>query len=221
MSKIAVLDVVPPTSGKTTIVDALAAVATDEAPRRQAVTRLLSAWRSGDADALRRLTPLVYDDMRRLAGKFMRSERAGHTLQATAVVNEAFVRLLDMNVPWQDRAHFFAVTARLMRRILVDHAKARSRAKRGGPATFTSLDGMEGDPGAASSSQIDVLEIDNALEMLAAHDERLASIVEMHYFGGLTYQETALALNISEATVNRDMRLAKAWILKQITAKRR
>ncbi len=218
MSKTAVLDLVPPSSGGTKIIEALAA--TDGVPRRQAVTRLLSAWRSGDAEALQRLTPLVYDEMRHLARRFMRSERAGHTLQATAVVNEAFVRLLDMNVPWQDRAHFFAVAARLMRRILVDHAKARSRMKRGGPATFVSLDGIEGDPGPASSGQIDVLEIDDALEMLAAHDKRLASIVEMHYFGGLTYQEMALALNISAATVHRDMRLAKAWILKQITAKR-
>lgn len=188
-------------------------------PSRAAVTRLLSAWRSGDSAALQRLTPLVYDELRNLARRYMRSERAGHTLQATAVVNEAFVRLLDMDVPWQDRVHFFAVAARLMRRILVDHAKARSRVKRGGPMTFASLDGVE-DSAPASGSEIDVIEIDHALEKLAVHDARLAQIVELHYFGGLTYHEMALALNISEATVHRDMRLAKAWIFSQIANRR-
>jgi RNA polymerase sigma factor (TIGR02999 family) len=194
---------------------------TNETHRQQAVTRLLTKWRSGDADALQRLTPLVYEELRNLARRYMRRERAGHTLQATAVVNEAFVRLIGMDVPWHDRVHFFAVAARLMRRILVDHAKARSRAKRGGPITFASLDGTETDSNAPSTAgQIDVIEIDHALEQLAMHDARLAQIVELHYFGGLTYQETALALNISEATVHRDMRLAKAWILSQIVIKK-
>lgn len=184
-----------------------------------AVTRLLSAWRSGDASALQNLTPLVYDELKGLARRYMRGERAGHTLQATAVVHEAFVRLVGMDVPWQDRAHFFAVAARLMRRILVDHAKSRQRTKRGGTNTVVSLGiGEDGRAGATSAGQIDVLEIDDALERLAHRDARLAQIVELHYFAGLTYGETALALDISEATVHRDLRMAKAWILSQIKA---
>jgi RNA polymerase sigma factor (TIGR02999 family) len=184
------------------------------------VTRLLSAWRSGDARALDRLTPLVYDELRELARRYMRRERPNHTLQATAVVHEAFVRLVGMDVPWQDRGHFYAVAARLMRRILVDHAKARHRVKRGGPVTVVSVDVYKEDTDhvPATPGQIDVLEIDEALERLAAQDERLAHAVELHYFGGLTYSETAKALGISEATVHRDLRLAKAWILSQVRA---
>jgi RNA polymerase sigma factor (TIGR02999 family) len=148
----------------------------------------------------------------------MRRERPGHTLQATAVVHEAFVRLVDMNVSWQDRAHFFAVAARLMRRILVDHAKSRVRAKRGGGTAITnSLEELgDFDVGPATAGDIDVIEIDDALERLASHNARLAETVELHYFGGLTYQEISETLKISEATVDRDLRLAKAWILKQI-----
>lgn len=155
----------------------------------------------------------------------MRRERPGHTLQATAVVHEAFVKLLEMNVSWQDRAHFFAVAARQMRRILVDHAKARYRAKRGGTTGATnSLDDFHdldvSDAGPATAGDIDVLEIDDALEQLASHSPRLAEIVELHYFGGLTYQELSETLKISEATVDRDLRLAKAWVLKQIRPQR-
>jgi RNA polymerase sigma factor (TIGR02999 family) len=184
------------------------------------VTRLLSAWRAGDARALDRLTPLVYDELRELARRYMRRERPNHTLQATAVVHEAFVRLVGMNVPWQDRGHFYAVAARLMRRILVDHAKARHRVKRGGPVTVVSVDVYKEDTDhvPATPGQIDVLEIDEALERLALQDERLANAVELHYFGGMTYTETAKALGISEATVHRDLRLAKAWILNQVRA---
>jgi RNA polymerase sigma factor (TIGR02999 family) len=183
------------------------------------VTRLLSAWRSGDAHALERLTPLVYQELRELAHRYMRRERRNHTLQATAVVHEAYVRLVGMDVPWQNRTHFYAVAARLMRRILVDHAKARHREKRGGPVTMVSVDVYQEDTDhmiGSSAGQIDVLEIDEALERLATQDQRLANVVELHYFGGLTYQETAQALEISEATVHRDLRLAKAWILNQI-----
>ena len=186
---------------------------------RQAVTRLLSAWQSGDARALERLTPLIYEELRNRARRYMRRERAGHTLQATAVVHEAFVKLVEMNVSWQDRAHFFAVAARQMRRILVDHAKARFRVKRGGNTTTGSLDefdGLEVETGPITSGRIDVLEIDEALQRLAGKNSRLADIVELHYFGGLTYQELSETLKISEATVDRDLRLAKAWILKQI-----
>lgn len=181
------------------------------------VTRLLGAWRDGDASALQDLTPLVYEELKTLARRYMKRERAGHTLQATAVVHEAFVRLVGMDVPWQDRVHFFAVAARLMRRILVDHAKGRQRTKRGGELSIVSLaPGNEGSQGAASAGEIDVLEIDDALGRLSERDPRLAQIVELHYFAGMTYQETALALGISEATVHRDLRMAKAWILAQI-----
>jgi RNA polymerase sigma factor (TIGR02999 family) len=193
-------------------------------PDRQAVTRLLSAWRSGDSRALERLTPLIYEELRNRARRYMRRERPDHTLQATAVVHEAFVKLVEMNVSWQDRAHFFAVAARQMRRILVDHAKARLRSKRGGTTAtdpleeFHTLDTLNGGP--ATPGDIDVLEIDEALERLASHNPRLAEIVELHYFGGLTYQELSETLKISEATVDRDLRLAKAWILKQIRPQR-
>ena len=151
----------------------------------------------------------------------MQRERPGHTLQATAVVHEAFVKLVEMNVSWQDRAHFFAVAARQMRRILVDHAKMRFRDKRGGTTT-DSLQQLEGeDLGPATPGDIDVLEIDEALERLAGVNARLADLVELHYFGGLTYQELSETLKISEATVDREIRLAKAWILKEMRPGRR
>jgi RNA polymerase sigma factor (TIGR02999 family) len=185
------------------------------------VTRLLSAWQSGDARALERLTPLIYEELRERARRYMRHERPGHTLQATAVVHEAFVKLLAMDVSWQDRAHFFNVAARQMRRILVDHAKARCRAKRGGTTNgedlLTDMQDLDGNTsGPATAGEIDVLEIDEALEQLARHNGRLAGIVELHYFGGLTYQELSETLKISEASVDRELRLAKAWVLKQI-----
>lgn len=186
-------------------------------PDRQAVTRLLSAWRAGDSAALEQLTPLVYEELRLLAKRYMRRERIGHTLQATAVVHEAFVRMIDMDVPWQDRGHFYAIAATLMRRILVDHAKARQRVKRGGDLALQRLDTGTGvDYGPITKGEIDVLEIDEALQRLAVHDARLAQAVELRYFAGLTYSETAQVLGISEATVHRDLRLAKAWMLKQI-----
>jgi RNA polymerase sigma factor (TIGR02999 family) len=178
---------------------------------------LLSAWQSGDSRALERLTPLIYEELRNRARRYMRQERPGHTLQATAVVHEAFVKLVEMDIPWQDRAHFFAVAARQMRRILVDHAKMRFREKRGGTTTTGSIEELEGmDLGPPSAGDIDVLEIDDALERLASNNERLAKLVELHYFGGLTYQELSETLKISEATVDRELRLAKAWILRQI-----
>jgi RNA polymerase sigma-70 factor, ECF subfamily len=185
-------------------------------PDRQAVTRLLSAWQSGDARALERLTPLIYEELRNRARRYMKRERPGHTLQATAVVHEAFVKLVEMNVSWQDRAHFFAVAARQMRRILVDHAKMRFRDKRGGTTTG-SIDELEFfELGPATEGDIDVLEIDEALQRLAINNARLAEMVELHYFGGLTYQELSETLKVSEATVDREIRLAKAWILRQI-----
>lgn len=181
------------------------------------MTRLLSAWQSGDSRALERLTPLIYEELRNRARRYMRQERPGHTLQATAVVHEAFVKLVEMDIPWQDRAHFFAVAARQMRRILVDHAKMRFREKRGGTTTTGSIEELEGmELGPPSAGDIDVLEIDDALQRLATNNARLADLVELHYFGGLTYQELSETLKISEATVDRELRLAKAWILRQI-----
>jgi RNA polymerase sigma-70 factor, ECF subfamily len=183
---------------------------------RKAVTRLLSAWQSGDSRALERLTPLIYDDLRIRARRYMQRERPGHTLQATAVVHEAFVKLVEMNVSWQDRAHFFAVAARQMRRILVDHAKMRFRDKRGGATTGSLEEFAEHDLGPATPGDIDVLEIDEALQRLALANSRLAEMLELHYFGGLTYQELSETLKVSEATVDREIRLAKAWVLKEI-----
>lgn len=184
---------------------------------RQAVTRLLSAWRAGDTSALQRLTPLVYEELRLLAHRYMNRERGGHTLQATAVVHEAFVRMVDMEIPWQDRAHFYAVAARMMRRILVDHAKSRHRAKRGGGVQIRPLETADlAAHAVTTSSDLDVLEIDETLEQLAKVDERLAKAIELHYFGGLTCLEIGTTLGVSEATVHRDLRLAKAWILKQL-----
>lgn len=186
-------------------------------PGRQAVTRLLSAWRAGDSSALQQLTPLVYEELRLLAHRYMRRERNSHTLQATAVVHEAFVRMVDLEVAWQDRAHFYAVAATLMRRILVDHAKSKHRAKRGGTALIRSLETSDLNTAAAlNASPYDVLDIDETLGQLAKVDERLARTVELHYFGGLTCPEIASTLNISEATVHRDLRLAKAWMLKEL-----
>jgi RNA polymerase sigma factor (TIGR02999 family) len=178
----------------------------------------LSAWQSGDTRALERLTPLIYEELRNRARRYMKRERPGHTLQATAVVHEAFVKLVEMNVSWQDRAHFFAVAARQMRRILVDHAKTRFREKRGGTTTgsLNDVDMDVLDLGPATAGDIDVLEIDEALQRLSGNNPRLAEMVELHYFGGLTYQELSETLKVSEATVDREIRLAKAWILRQI-----
>lgn len=176
------------------------------------VTQLLQDWRSGHNDALERLTPLVYDELHKLARKYMRQERAGHTLQPTAIVNEAYMRLIDMKVPWEDRAHFFAVAARLMRRILVDYAKQRSADKRGaGSLTVFRLedhDAPSNEPG------YDILEIDDALNKLASVNERLARMIEVHYFAGMNSEETASAFDVSVATLHRELRLAKAWLLK-------
>jgi RNA polymerase sigma factor (TIGR02999 family) len=181
-----------------------------------AVTRLLSAWRSGDNSALQQLTPLVYEELRGLARRYMRRERDSHTLQATAVVHEAFVRMVDMEVPWQDRTHFYAIAATLMRRILVDHAKGKQRSKRGGNAQIRSLESSDIPTNLLGSDPYDVQDIDEALAQLAKVDEKLARVLEMHYFGGLSCPELAQLLEISEATVHRQLRLAKAWMLKEL-----
>jgi RNA polymerase sigma factor (TIGR02999 family) len=178
-------------------------------------TQLLSEWRSGHPHALERLTPLVYDELRRLARNYMRAERGGHTLQATAVVHEAFLRLIQANVDLHDRTHFFAFAARLMRRVLVDHAKSRSRIKRNAgvrewlPEETSSL---------PATPDFDVVALDDALEGLTQLEPRLAQVIELHYFGGLTYEQIAEAVDASSATVHRDIRLARAWLLNEIGA---
>lgn len=179
------------------------------------VTQLLQDWSAGESGALDRLTPLVYDQLQKLARQYMRRERKGHTLQATAIVHEAYFRLVDMQVPWEDRAHFFAVASRLMRRILVDHSKQRRASKRGGGNEITVFKLEEHDaPTDDRQTNPDVIELDDALTKLAAVDERLARMVEIHYFGGLGYEDTAKAFGVSVATLHRDLRAAKAWLAK-------
>jgi RNA polymerase sigma factor (TIGR02999 family) len=180
---------------------------------QQLVTSLLQQWSSGNKEALDQLMPLVYDQLRKLASRCLRDERADHTLRATALVNEAYLRLVDANVAWQDRVHFFAISARLLRRILVDHARAHNRQKRGGGAEMVELDEavMIG-PNASSG----LLDLDEALQRLAAHDSRKSEIVELLFFGGLTYDEAAAALNISPATLHRDLVMAKAWLHREL-----
>jgi RNA polymerase sigma factor (TIGR02999 family) len=176
-------------------------------------TQLLTEWRAGHPQALERLTPLVYDELRRLARSYMRAERGSHTLQATAVVHEAFLRLIQANVALQDRGHFFALASRLMRRVLVDHAKSRSRVKRnGGVRDEGGMDFGEHAP----AMNFDVIALDDALESLHQLEPRLAQVIELHYFGGLTYEQIATSLSASTATVHRDIRLARAWLLNEI-----
>jgi RNA polymerase sigma-70 factor (ECF subfamily) len=176
-------------------------------------TQLLTEWRSGHPQALDRLTPLVYDELRRLARNYMRGERGSHTLQATAVVHEAFLRLIQANVALQDRGHFFALASRLMRRVLVDHAKSRSRIKRN--AGIRDLV-AEAAGETLQPADFDVVALDDALEALQQMEPRLAQVIELHYFGGLTYEQIASALGTSAATVHRDIRLARAWLLNEI-----
>jgi RNA polymerase sigma factor (TIGR02999 family) len=176
-------------------------------------TQLLTDWRSGQPQALERLTPLVYDELRRLARNYMRTERGSHTLQATAVVHEAFLRLVQANVELQDRQHFFALASRLMRRVLVDHAKSRSRVKRDAGVRNLAVQEL----GELSIPvDVDVIALDEALEGLLQLEPRLAQAIELHYFGGMTYEEIATAVGASPATVHRDIRLAKAWLLNEI-----
>jgi RNA polymerase sigma factor (TIGR02999 family) len=173
------------------------------------VTRLLSAARAGDGASVELLLPLVYDELHRLAAQQMRGEGVGHTLQPTALVHEAFLRLAGAPLDVADRAHFFALAATTMRRVLVDHAKARRRGKRGGGAPALPL---EEALHVAASPGDDVLALDESLERLAGRDARKARVVELHYFGGLNYDEIAATLGISAATVDRDLRFAQAWL---------
>ena len=183
-------------------------------PDQRLVTQLLQQWGSGNKAALDELMPVVYEQLRKLAGRCLRAERPDHTLRATALVNEAYLRLVDADVAWQDRVHFFAVSARLLRRILVDHAKAHNRDKRGGGAEKISLDeAVLVGPQATGG----ILELDEALQRLATHDQRKSELIELLFFGGLTYDETAAALNISPATVHRELKMAKAWLHRELT----
>jgi RNA polymerase sigma factor (TIGR02999 family) len=176
-------------------------------------TQLLTDWRSGQPQALDRLTPLVYDELRRLARSYMRGERGSHTLQATAVVHEAFLRLIQANVALQDRSHFFALASRLMRRVLVDHAKSRSRMKRNSGARDLAAESADL---THPPVNFDVVALDDALEGLQQMEPRLAQVIELHYFGGMTYDQIAAAAGTSAATVHRDIRLARAWLMNEI-----
>jgi RNA polymerase sigma factor (TIGR02999 family) len=178
------------------------------------VTELLRAWSGGDEAALGALLPLVEAELRRLARAYMARERLGHTLQATALVNEAFIRLVGArHVSWQDRAHFLGIAARLMRRVLVDHARTRGVQKRGGGGYNVALDD---DIAVSPAPDFNLLALDRALEALAAVDERKSRVIEMRFFGGMTVEETAEALHVSPDTVKRDWRLAKLWLLREL-----
>lgn len=178
------------------------------------VTRLLGEWRGGDRAALDQLIPLVYRELQRIAHRAMSGENSGHTLQTTALVNEAFLHLAGANVDWQDRAHFFAIAARQMRRVLVNHALEKKAAKRGGGAPHTSLESaldVVGTPSAA------ITDLDDALRRLEKFDERKARILELQYFGGLTFDEMAEAMKLSTTTLDSELRFARAWLRQQLS----
>jgi RNA polymerase sigma-70 factor, ECF subfamily len=184
-------------------------------PQTGAVTELLVAWGKGDDGALERLVPLVQAELRRIARRHMAHERHGHTLQPTALVNEAYLRLVDArHVQWQDRAHFFAMSSRLMRRVLVDAARRRGYQKRGGGNPNITLDEERIE---ARDRGADVIALDDALTALAAIDQRKSEVVEMRYFGGLSIEETAEALGLSVRTVKRDWTIAKLWLARELT----
>ena len=180
----------------------------------QAVTELLLAWNQGEQSAMDKLVPLVYAELRRMAHRYLNRERPNHTLETAELVNEAYVRLIDASqVSWQNRAHFFAISANLMRRILVDFARSRRYLKRGGGAQRTSLDeAMVVSPALSG----DLVELDEALVALAAKDERKSRVVELRFFGGLTVEETAEVLKVSTDTIHRDWSMAKAWLAREM-----
>lgn len=173
------------------------------------ITQLLKRWSAGDDAAFALLAPLVYEELRKLARNAFRQERGGHTLQATAVVHEAYLQLVNASVDWDSRAHFYALAARMMRRILLNHANARAADKRGGDAVRVTFD--EATVRDESNAE-DVIDLDRALSRLAREDQRTADIVELHYFAGMTYKEAGTVLEVSEATAKRALRFGKAWI---------
>jgi RNA polymerase sigma-70 factor (ECF subfamily) len=185
------------------------------APSAEEITALLEAWRAGDRDALERLIPLVYSELHHRAQRYMANERPDGTLQTTALVNELYLRLVDVRrVGWKDRTHFFAVCAQLMRRVLVDMARSRKSLKRGGDAVHVPVDehGI-----ACPEPPVDLLALDRALDRLTAFDARKGRVVEMRFFGGLDVRETAAALDVSPETVMRDWRLAKVWLFRELS----
>jgi RNA polymerase sigma factor (TIGR02999 family) len=183
------------------------------------LTALLIAWRGGDQSALDRLTPLVYEDLRRLARRHLRRERTGHTIQPTTLVHEAFLRLKDIRrVDWKDRAHFFAMAARVMRRVLVDQARARQARKRAGGAIRVTFDDNQLIAGDVDER---LIALNDALHALADKDPRLSQVVELRYFGGLTVEETAAVLDVSADTVSRDWSVARRWLLREIRRDRK
>ncbi len=178
------------------------------------VTELLVRWRSGDREALDSLLPLVYDELRRIARHYLQGERSGHTLQSTALVNEAYVRMVAQDFPeWQSRAHFFAVAAQLMRQILVDYARSHRASKRGGNVCKVALDEAEGQP---LKIDIDILALDEALKELAEMDQQQSRVVELKFFAGLSIEDTAEVLGISPSTVKRDWVTARAWLYREL-----
>ena len=183
-------------------------------PGRDELAPLFDGWASQDAETRERLIPIVYAELRRLAQHYMKGERQNHTLQPTALVNEMYLRLANVDrMQWRDRAHFVATAATLMRRVLVDYARANARDKRGGQISVTSLDN---DQVAAAGQTLDVVAVDDALAELATIDQRQSQVVELRFFGGLTVEETAEALNTSPATVKREWTMAKAWLHDQL-----
>lgn len=186
-----------------------------QTPTALNVTALLQAWSAGDRTALDRLVPLVHAELRRLARRYMRRERAGHTLQTTALINEAYIRLVEaQGVSWQNRAHFLGISARVMRRVLVDFARERGYRKRGGGNRRVPLDEALV---VAETPDADLIALDDALNALAEVDPRKSRAIELRFFGGLSIEEAALILKVSPETVKRDCRLAKAWLLRWLT----
>jgi RNA polymerase sigma-70 factor (ECF subfamily) len=186
------------------------------ATSRHEVTELLRQWRSGDKEALSKLTPLVYDELHRLAHRYIRRERPGHTLQTTALLNEAYVRLVEQNdVEWQNRSHFFGVAAQLMRHILVDYARQHLAAKRGGEFKKLALD-----EGVIVSREraAELVALDEAMQALSEIYPRRSKVVELRYFGGMNNKEASELLNVSETTIERDWRFAKAWLYRELQA---
>jgi len=184
--------------------------------RSEQITALLQSWSQGDQAAIEKLVPLVYDELHRLARRYMSDERPGHTLQTTALVNEAYLRLVDSSrASWQGRTHFFGVCAQVMRRILVDWARSRQALKRGGGVSALDLEEAFA---ATTQPGTDLVAIDDALKLLAAVDPRKSQVVEMRFFGGLSVKETAELLKVSEETVHRDWKLAKSWLRREMKA---
>ena len=180
------------------------------------ITQLLQEWRKGSDDALEQLTPLVYEQLRRLAGRLFSGESRGHTLQPTILVNEVFQRLIGTDIDWNDRNHFYALSSRMMRRILVDYAKTRSTAKRGGDMIHVTY--HEDRASSEPTDIADVIALDAALQELDTFDSRKAEALELHYFAGLTYKEVGDVMDIAESTVHKDLRTAKAWLRNRLTA---